>query len=162
MLQSKARLLADSKNRICHTAILLAQGLATHKMLCQRCEEAFCRWKVPAAKLDWSKFMKKKRAELQRLNSVYGNILGGANVETIEVSSPMCTHLSTILHRSNLQLQPCTPSRCYGANDVAKFTLAVPVFVYDLIWSEQFRFSSSWIWSFGSLTCLLDLQCQQI
>ena len=47
-----------------------------------------CRWAVPAAKLDWPKFMAKKRAELERLNSVYGRILGGANVETLEVCSP--------------------------------------------------------------------------
>lgn len=51
-----------------------------------------CRWDVNAAKLDWPKFMKKKRAELQRLNSVYGNILGGANVEMMEVCSPAFQH----------------------------------------------------------------------
>jgi hypothetical protein len=44
-----------------------------------------CRWQVPPAKLDWPKFMEKKRAELQRLNGVYGNILGNANVDTYEV-----------------------------------------------------------------------------
>lgn len=43
-----------------------------------------CRWEIGESKLHWSKFMDKKRKELQRLNGVYGNIMGNAGVEIIE------------------------------------------------------------------------------
>ena len=65
--------------------VLWCSGQARHTFILAW--EPVCSWDVNAAKLDWPKFMKKKRAELQRLNSVYGNILGGANVEMTEVCS---------------------------------------------------------------------------
>eukprot|EP00892_Ulva_mutabilis_P007622 jgi/Ulvmu1/5231/UM022_0024.1 len=41
-------------------------------------------WEIGDSKLHWDMFMEKKRKELQRLNGVYGNIMGNAGVEVIE------------------------------------------------------------------------------
>jgi hypothetical protein len=79
---------------------------------------AVCRWQVAPAKLDWPKFMQKTRAELQRFNGVYGNILGNANVETCHVRRPA----KALSH--DLMCQVSVYHSCHSMNCAELFWIA--------------------------------------